>query len=57
MSSRKHIRLRSEDMIGSPRVALSRAFAANPAVGRGLPNHFGSSAIVAVIVGACGVSD
>ena len=57
MGSRQHVGLGTEDIIGGERVALSWAFAADVAVGRGLSHESSTFWVVAAVVGSAGVSD
>jgi len=51
MGGCQHVRVGTEDMIGSPRVTLSRAFAADVAVGRSLSYESSTLWVVALVVG------
>jgi hypothetical protein len=56
MSSGQHVGLRTEDMIRCPRVPVSCAFAADVAVGGGLPHESSTFGIVAFVVRAACVA-
>ena len=57
MSTGQHVGLRTEDMICCPRVVGPCAFAADVAVGGGLPHESSSFWVVALVVRAAGVPD
>lgn len=51
MGGRQHVGLGTEDMIGGEWVALSWAFTADVAMGRGLPHESSTFWVVALVVG------
>ena len=57
MGGREHVGLGTEDMIGGERVAFAWAFAADVAVGCGLPHESSTFRVVAAIVRSAGVPD
>ena len=57
MRGREHVGLGTEDMIGGERVALSWSFAADVAMGCGLPHESSTFGVVAAVVGSRCVSD
>ena len=57
MGGRQYVGLGTEDMIGGERVALSWSFAADVAMGCGLPHESSTFGVVAAIVGSAGVPD